>query len=85
MIKMKVLTYANARENFRSLIDQVNDDNEVIMITTSNHNAVLMSESDYNSIMETLYLHQNSANITHLKDSINQLKSGDSVRVTIDE
>lgn len=53
---MSVETYSNARKNFRQLINQVNDNSEVITITTNKHNAVLMSESDYNSIMETFYL-----------------------------
>lgn len=82
---MTVITYSNARKNFRSLIDQVNDNSEAITITTNDNNAVLMSESDYSAIMETLYLQQNPANAKHLKDSINQLKNGDTVQVSINE
>ncbi|ANZ34101.1 type II toxin-antitoxin system Phd/YefM family antitoxin [Staphylococcus carnosus] len=82
---MAVETYSNARKNFRSLIKQVNENSEAITITTNEENAVLMSETDYNAIMETLYLQQNPANAAHLKRSIEQLEKGDSVQVEIDE
>lgn len=82
---MAVETYSNARKNFRSLIKQVNDNSETVTITTNEENAVLMSESDYNAIMETLYLQQNPANAAHLKRSIEQLEKGNSVQVEIDE
>lgn len=82
---MAVETYSNARKNFRSLIKQVNENSEAITITTNEENAILMSETDYNAIMETLYLQQNPANAAHLKRSIEQLEKGDSVQVEIDE
>lgn len=80
---MAVKTYSNARKNFRSLINQVNDNSEAITITTNDNNAVLMSESDYNAIMETLYLQQNPANAAHLKRSMEQLNKDKSVKVEI--
>jgi len=40
--------------------------NEPINITTKNGNAVVISEEDYNSIMETLYI----TSIPKLKDEI---------------
>lgn len=72
-------------KNFRRLIKQVNENSEPVTITTNEENAVLMSETDYNAIMETLYLQQNPANTAHLKRSIEQLEKGNSVHVEIDE
>lgn len=46
----------NARANFYNLIEMAIDDNEIINISTKNGNAVIISESDYNSLLETLYL-----------------------------
>ena len=82
---MSVETYSNARKNFRQLINQVNDNSEVITITTNEHNAVLMSEEDYNSIMETFYLQKNPYNNEHLKRSISQLENDEVVKVNIDD
>ncbi|MFF7090724.1 type II toxin-antitoxin system Phd/YefM family antitoxin, partial [Streptomyces anthocyanicus] len=41
---MTVLTYSNARKDFRKLIDKVNDDSDTVTITTNDRNAVLISE-----------------------------------------
>ncbi len=46
----------NARANLYNLINMAIDNNEVININTKNGNAVLISEQDYNSLIETLYL-----------------------------
>ncbi|OFL47293.1 MULTISPECIES: type II toxin-antitoxin system Phd/YefM family antitoxin [unclassified Nosocomiicoccus] len=82
---MSVETYSNARKNFRQLINQVNENSEVITITTNEHNAVLMSEEDYNSIMETFYLQKNPYNNEHLKRSISQLENDEIVKDNIDD
>ena len=46
----------NARANLYNLINMAIDNNEIININTKNGNAVLISEEDYNSLIETLYL-----------------------------
>lgn len=81
---MSVTTYSNARKNFRSLIDKVNEDSEAVTITTNKNNAVLISEDDYNSIMETLYLQQNPANAAHLSKSIEDAKRGNIIKANVD-
>lgn len=47
---------SNARANFFKLIEQVNDDQEAVLITSNAGNAVLVSESEWESMLETLYL-----------------------------
>lgn len=46
----------NARANLYSLLQMAIDDSEIINISTKNGNAVIISEADYNSLIETLYL-----------------------------
>ena len=46
----------NARTNPYRLIDQVNDECEPVLITGQRGNAVLVGESDWQAIQETLYL-----------------------------
>ncbi len=69
---MKVTTYSNARSNFRKIIDIVNEDYEPYTITTNTHNAVILSEQDYNSMIETLYLQSTPANAERLQKAIDE-------------
>lgn len=71
-----VKNYTFVRDNFRDMINKVNDDSDTITITTKDRNAVLMSEDDYDAIMETLYLQQNPANAKRLAESIENLERG---------
>lgn len=73
---MIVKTYSYVREHFKDIINKVNDDSDTVTITTKDRNAVIMSEDNYNEIMETLYLQQNPANAKHLAESIENLERG---------
>ncbi len=53
---MRVISATSARANFFGLIDQVSEEHEEVLITTKRKNAVLISEEDWRSIQETLYL-----------------------------
>jgi prevent-host-death family protein len=53
---MAILTVSDARANLYKLIDQANDSHEPVIISGKRNNAVLISEDDWNSIQETLYL-----------------------------
>lgn len=46
----------NFRQNVFEYINQAVEFNDVINVNTKNGNAVIISESDYNSLIETLYL-----------------------------
>lgn len=71
---MTVKSYSYVRENFKDMINKVNDDSDAIIITTKDRNAVMMSEESYNEIMETLYLQQSPANAKRLSESIENLE-----------
>ncbi|MCK1976197.1 type II toxin-antitoxin system prevent-host-death family antitoxin [Jeotgalicoccus huakuii] len=73
---MTVKSYSYVRENFKDMINKVNDDSDAIIITTKDRNAVMMSEESYNEIMETLYLQQSPANAKRLSESIENLERG---------
>lgn len=53
---MAVITATTARTNLYNLIDQTKNFHEPIIISGKRNNAVLISEEDWNSIQETLYL-----------------------------
>ena len=46
----------NARANLYNLVNMAIDNSEIVNINTRNGNALLISEEDYNSLVETLYL-----------------------------
>ena len=47
------ISASTAREKLFPLIEQVNQDLKPVLITSKNGNAVLISESEYESIIET--------------------------------
>lgn len=53
---MKTITATKARNKIYKLIDETAQENIPIQITGKRANAVLISEDDWNSIQETLYL-----------------------------
>jgi len=63
---MTHLNASQARSNFFNLLENVTEKNEIARITSRAGNAVIMSEDEYNSIQETLYL----MNIPGMWDSI---------------
>ena len=46
----------NFRKNLFEYVNQAIDYNDVININTKSGNVIMMSEEDYNGLMETLYL-----------------------------
>ena len=53
---MTIMTATAARTNLYNLIDRTKEFHEPIIISGKRNNAVLISEDDWNSIQETLYL-----------------------------
>lgn len=46
----------DAKENLQQLVEQVVESHQPIVITGERKNAILLSEDDWSSIQETLYL-----------------------------
>ncbi len=59
----------NARANLYNLVNMAIDDSEVININTKNGNALLISEDDYNSLLETIYIMQDKETMKAIKES----------------
>ena len=53
---MKTLTATQVRKDIYRLLDEASKTHEPIQITGKRSNAVLISEDDWRSIQETLYL-----------------------------
>lgn len=53
---MTNVNITNFRKNIYSLVEQTIKYNEPINVSTKDGNAILISEDDYRSLMETLYI-----------------------------
>ena len=53
---MTATTMSRFRKNFTGYFEQAVQFREPVIITANNGNAVVLSEEDYNSMMETIYL-----------------------------
>lgn len=72
---MYVASYSDARANLKAVIDRtINDADATLIHRKKGGNAVLISEEQYNSLMETFYLMSNPANAKYLLESIAQDK-----------
>ncbi len=65
---MPTLSATEARTKLYNLIDQTSATHEPVLITGKRGNAVLISEDDWRSIQETIYL----LNISGMRDSIRE-------------
>ena len=65
---MPTLSATEARTKLYRLIDQTSTSHEPILITGKRGNAVLVSEDDWRSIQETIYL----LNIPGMRESIRE-------------
>jgi antitoxin YefM len=71
------ITASEARKNLFPLIEKVNEDHAPVHITSRKGNAVLLSEEDFASWQETIYLMRSPANARRLLDSIAEAEAGD--------
>ena len=74
---MRVISFSEARNNLKQVIDRVVDDADVAVISRRDSpDAVVMSLETFNSWMETVHLLKTPANAAHLDKSIRQLRNG---------
>ena len=72
-----VITASEARSQLFPLIERVNSDSTPIIITSKKGNAVLVSESEWEAMIETMYLLRTATNRERLAKSKAEILSGD--------
>jgi antitoxin YefM len=73
---MQVVSFTEARNNLKTVLDQVVNDADCTIITRRDaEDAVVMSLDYYNSLMETVHLLKSPANAAHLAKSIEQYRN----------
>ncbi len=78
MVSMNSLSSSEARANLKAVMDKVVADRAPIAITRQRGEGVVMiSQSEWNSIEETLYLLQSPKNAERLLEAIRGLDAGE--------
>ena len=74
---MKHTSYTELRANLAKYMDEVCDSRDALVVSRQNaRSVVLMSEEEYEGIMETLHLLRNPANAERLLRSIEDADAG---------
>jgi antitoxin YefM len=76
-----IISASKAREKLLPLIEQVNLDHITVTITSNNGNAVLVSESEWESVTETAFLLRTAANSKRFEKSLSELEAGKGMTV----
>ncbi|MCI8426381.1 MAG: type II toxin-antitoxin system prevent-host-death family antitoxin [Lachnospira sp.] len=83
---MIATNFANIRNNFKEICNQVVQDSDIAIVTRKNNeNIVLMSQSYYDNLMENLYIRESKANYDWLKESIKQAEDGNLVNFEVED
>ena len=73
--KMLAANFTNVRENFKAYCDKVNDDFETFIITRKdNKNIVMISQDEYNNLLENLFIMSNKQYYDRLVESRKQIE-----------
>jgi antitoxin YefM len=74
---MDVVTYSEARANLKDVMDRIVEDKTEVIVTRQKAEAVVMvSLSEWNSMVETAHLLASPVNAERLRRSIEQMNAG---------
>lgn len=80
------VSYTEFRNRLAHFMDRANDDRDAILVTRQGSEpAVLLAQSEYERMMETLHLLSNPVNAARLNESIAALDAGEGFEVVWDE
>ncbi len=82
---MSTMSASEARKNLFPLLGRVNEDHDVVRITSKAGNAVLVSEADYEAWQTTRHLFSTPANARRLLGSIEEWQAGQLVTEALPE
>lgn len=76
------VAYSNFRQNLRSYMRQVNEDADMLLVTSTNpdDNVVVMSANNYDSLMETLHVAENPYLSDKVLRGLKQVRTGRTIR-----
>ncbi len=82
ILGMDIVTYSEARNNLKSLLDRVIANSmPTVIFRQRGQSVVVMSKEDYDRMNETNYLLSSPVNAQRLRDSIAQVDAGEGIEV----
>jgi len=82
---VQALLYSQARNNLREIINQACDNFDEFIITTKDkQSVVLISQDEYNSMKETIYLLSSKNNRDRLLNAVEQIENSKFVKKDLD-
>lgn len=83
---MELTTYTNFRQHLKSYLDSVHDTHEPLIVTRAHgEDVVVLSKTDYKSIMETFYLLRSPVNAKRIFESLSDLEVGKGYEKTVNK
>ena len=80
------VSFTNLHKRLAHFMDRAVDDRAPVLVTRQGHEpVVLLAQSEYDSMMETLYLKSNPANAARLEEAISALDRGEGIEVVWDD
>lgn len=76
---MRAITYSSFRNNLKENIRQIREDEEPLLVISKDveDNIVVMNQSDYDSLMETVRIYRNPAMYEKIIRGMRQAQRGD--------
>lgn len=82
---MIAANFSEFRNGLKGFLDSVEDDNETLLIKRkSGQGTVVISLTEYNSLIETMHLLSSKKNADRLYESIEQMKTGRTLEPKLD-
>jgi len=82
---MQAVLYSQTRNNLRGIINQVCDNFEEFIITTKGKQSiVVISQAEYDSMKETIYLLSSKNNRDRLTQAVKQIESSKFLKKELD-
>jgi antitoxin YefM len=83
---MELVSYSYLRQHLSELLDKVVDDSEVLHIRRKNgRRIVVMEESEYESLIETIHVFSTEANTKRIVSSLADAKKGKGVEIDVQD
>jgi antitoxin YefM len=80
------VNFTDLRNRLAHWFDRAHQDSTPILVTRQGHEpVVMMAQSDYESMIETLYLKSNPVNAARLDASIARLNAGEGIEKTLND
>jgi antitoxin YefM len=80
------VSFTDLRKRLAHFMNRAVDDRAPVLVTRQGHEpVVMMAQSDYDSIMETLHLLSSPANARRLEEGLAQAERGEGIEVEWDE